>query len=198
MSAHASHQGSHQFETFRPATRNERPSGYEQTNGWGRVSSMQREGGHSQESQHGHLHKVNALWIEPNPATKQPRHTTPHKTTPHHPDTTPRIAGSQRRGKGRGLPQRLLLAQLVSAATTTPRQPLSYCVGAPLLSSPVQAGTRVAFWPGSWLWLQAMGWSSIRSQPSGRRQPSPTMHVLVRDCAHPLCEHACTCPPYLH
>lgn len=91
-------QGSHQFETFRLPTRNERPSGYEQTNGWGRVSDMQTKRAHPAElpKHHGRLHKVHALWAGPRPAQQDnrgaPHHTTPYQTTPHRQrhHTTPR------------------------------------------------------------------------------------------------------------
>lgn len=196
MSAHASHQGSHQLETFRLPTRNERPSGYEQTNGWGRVSNMQSRRTHSSKASWPPAQGSCTLALldrAQSCATKQSRHTTPHHTRPHHitHDTTPRFVAfaAQRQGQRQWQKDCCWLAQLLCGATT-PRLPLLlYCV---------EASTRALFWPGSWLWLQAMVWSSIRSQPSGRRQPSPTMHVLVLDCAHPLCVRACTRPPYLH
>ena len=85
--------------------------------------------------------------------------------------------------------------------TTNPRQPLLYCVVVSLLRASYKQVHDFWFWPGLGCGcrLQAVVWSStLRSQPSARRQPSLTMHVLVLDCAHLLCVRACTGPPYLH
>lgn len=80
--------GSHQFETFRLPTRNERPSGYEQTNGWGRVSNMQSRRTHS--SKQGIVAACTRFMHSgPGPILRNKtiaaHHTTPYQTTPHYP-----------------------------------------------------------------------------------------------------------------
>lgn len=139
MSAHASHQGSHQFETFRLPTRNERPSGYEQTNGWGRVSNMQSRRTHAARTYWPPAQGSCTLDRAQSCATKQSRHTTPHHTRPHHitHGTTPRFVGfaaqsqGQERGRGKGC---CLLNYFAAPPPHACRCWCMYCVEAPLLS----------------------------------------------------------------
>lgn len=207
MSAHASHQGSHQFETFRLATRNERPPGYEQTNGRGRVSDMQtKESRRAHAAKHrGRLHKVHALWSGPNPAQQDHRKHPPHHTIPDHTTlpTTPHHAsqGFAPQRQGQRLPRKAAACSpALRRHHPTPAAAVLYCAEGTASQSPHPLQVHeLCSGRGSWLWLQAHGfWSSIRSQPSGRRQPSLTTHVPVLDCAHLLCVRAYTRPPYLH
>lgn len=127
--------------------------------------------------------------------------TTPHHTRPHHiaHDTTPRIAGlrtAEARAEAAAKGCRLL-TWFAAPPPHASRCCTILCRGH-CFSVPPYRYTSFVLTGALGCGCRPMVWSSIRSQPSGRRQPSLTTHVPVLDCAHLLCVRAYTRPPYLH
>lgn len=195
------HQGSHQFEAFSSLSTSDsqRTPARIRTNermGW--VSNMQTKNRseHSKAKQGKAKHqdclhtKFSSCALDRAQSCdkNKSRHTTPHHTTPHRHDTTPRNAAERTRRRGRRVCLPSCLIVCGTAAPSTPRNSLEARFSVTPYASLVLSGVLVV------VWLQAMVWSSIRSQPSGR-QPSPTMHVLVpRLCTSTVCRRMHSSP----